>query len=92
MIRLLALLALLPATASAVTCADRDTLVRKLGDTHKEYPAATGVGTTGGLLEIIASKDGVTWTALWTNPQGIACVMATGTYWTNGGKKPGAEL
>ena len=35
----------------------------------------------GQLLDIFASPDGSTWTALTTSPAGLACVVASGKGW-----------
>lgn len=92
MIRLLALLAFLPLDASAAACTDRDTLVKGLSMKYGEHPEATGITPQGGVIEVFRTESGSSWTITLVNPQGIACIVATGTSWINRGKKPGVEL
>lgn len=48
-----------------------------------------GITNNGGVMEILTSKDGETWTLLITMPNGMACMMATGEDWINMTKPPG---
>lgn len=62
-------------------CGDRDTVVSALGDLYGEHHVASGLQSSTGLLEIWSSGDGGSWTILLTRPDGVTCVMASGTYW-----------
>ncbi len=47
---------------------------------YAEAPAAIGIGG-GNLVELLTTKDGMTWTIIWTTPKGMACIMASGEGW-----------
>ena len=48
---------------------------------YGEVPAARGTTNLGGLLEVLATPDGATWTILITGSNGVACMAATGQGW-----------
>lgn len=65
-------------------CAKLAELTAGLAERYREKPVAAGLQANGQLLEIFASPDGSTWTALTTSPAGLACVVATGRGWQQG--------
>ena len=65
-------------------CAKLAEIAAGLAERYREKPVATGLQANGQLLEIFASPDGSTWTALTTSPAGLACVVATGKSWQQG--------
>ena len=69
------------ATASAAQCAARNKVLDMLRDKYSEAPVAFGVTSGGGLLEVLSSKDGATWTVLVTTPKGMTCMTAAGEGW-----------
>lgn len=73
--------ALWPAPGIAGLCDDRDNIVRQLAQTYDETPVAVGVTNGGGLVEVLATKDGATWTIVVTGPDGRTCVVAAGEGW-----------
>ena len=77
---LIALFAL-PARAQ-VLCFSHDRLVEYLDDSYSEKPVGVGVATTGGLVEVFASKAG-TWTIVITAPSGVSCIRTWGDGWSN---------
>lgn len=84
-------LALLPAihcghaeTQEQMSCAQLAELAAGLAEHYGEKPVAMGLQPNGQLLEIFASPDSGTWTALTTSPAGLACVVATGKGWQQG--------
>ena len=83
--RLLTLAALvaafsLPASAQH-QCNTRESVMALLANRYRESPVAVGVTNTGGLVEVLASKDGSTWTIIVTTPQGMSCLVAAGEGW-----------
>ena len=62
-------------------CLLRDDALRILKDKYSEDPVAVGLANNGGLLEILASKDGATWTILVTAPGGSTCMVSAGENW-----------
>lgn len=62
-------------------CALRTDLMRHLAERHHETPVARGLSENGALLEIFATSDGRTWTAIGTFPSGLSCLIASGRFW-----------
>jgi hypothetical protein len=52
-----------------------------LASKYKEAPVAVGVTNTGGLVEVLSSGDGATWTIIITTPEGWSCLVAYGEGW-----------
>lgn len=68
-----------PAQAQ-VNCDVRKTLLAKLHNGYEEQPVASGLASTGNLVELLISAGG-SWTILITNPNGITCIAAVGEDW-----------
>ena len=66
------------AAAGQPTCDTRDKILRHLGQKYSESPVAMGVANTGGVVELLSSRDGQTWTLLVTMPNGRTCLLAAG--------------
>ena len=73
-----------PAQAQQQTppCADRADFLNHLSANYREAPVAMGLTANGGLLEVVASKDG-SWTIIVTMPNGMSCGVASGMSWEN---------
>ena len=70
----------LPAHAS--NCANRDMVVERLQSKYHEALAAGGIQKTSpanAVVEVWASHETGTFTVLLTRPNGVTCVVATGT-------------
>lgn len=61
-------------------CANRADFLKHLSANYKEAPVAMGLTANGGLLEVVASKDG-SWTIIVTMPNGMSCGVASGMSW-----------
>ena len=61
-------------------CASRVEFLKHLSANFKEAPVAMGLTANGGLLEVVASKDG-SWTIIVTTPNGLSCGVASGESW-----------
>lgn len=73
--------ALLPtaqATAQSA-CAPRDYLVQELARKYAEQQVAIGLAAGGHVMEIFASAA-EEWTLVATRPDGVSCIVATGTH------------
>ena len=71
--------ALIPTPAAAEeSCDRRDKVLGQLAQKYQEIPVAIGVTSTGGLVEVLATGDGSTWTIIVTTPQGVSCLVAEG--------------
>jgi hypothetical protein len=62
-------------------CLPHDEMLKHLSQQFKEKPVAMGVSDNGSLLELFATPDGATWTALVTRPNGVSCVVMSGDTW-----------
>ncbi len=70
--------------AYAASCADRDTVVQRLQSQYDEMFSAGGLQTIRNkqtLVEVWSSQKTGTFTVMLTTPDGVACVVATGTDW-----------
>jgi hypothetical protein len=82
--------ALLAAPALAQTyCAERTAIAERLTAGYAEQLVGGGMQSADGLIEVWTTATGATWTILMTRPDGISCVVATGTDWYS--RKPEIE-
>ena len=80
---LLALLVLplsLPAKAQNL-CNARDQVLTHFDSKYSEAPVAMGLANNGGVIEVLSSGSGNTWTIIITMPNGVTCLLATGESW-----------
>src|SRR5690606_7686012 len=80
---LAAALAALPTAAlpAPMACSPRADVLAQLAAKFGEAPVSAGLANNGGLLEVLAAPDGVTWTILITMPNGMSCLVAAGEDW-----------
>jgi hypothetical protein len=76
----LALASTCSAMAAGAICGEHDEIVADLENGHDETAQSIGISSEGNLLEIFASTEG-TWTALFTTPAGVSCVVGSGDAW-----------
>ena len=69
------------AAQNAGRCLPHAEMLKHLASQFKERPVAVGVGANGAILEVFATIDGATWTALVTRPNGLSCVVMSGDTW-----------
>ena len=62
-------------------CAARDVILEFLAERYGEEPIGIGTTSTGSLIEVVASKDGLTWSILLSMNSGITCMLAAGEGW-----------
>ena len=76
-------LSLLPSEGASAQpqCNTRDETIKQLSDKYREAPVALGVTNTGHLIEVLAAKDGKTWSIIVTSPQGMSCLVIAGEGW-----------
>ncbi|MHA1153368.1 MAG: hypothetical protein ACTSQ7_12030 [Alphaproteobacteria bacterium] len=65
----------------AQQCDQRARVIGHLAQKYKEAPVAIGVTTTGGMVEVLTTGDGGTWTIILSNPNGTSCLVAAGEGW-----------
>lgn len=78
-------LVLVPATAfgqgmSRSVCGERENILAALERLYGETPAALALEKSGMAVEVLNSSEG-TWTLLFTQPDGQACVIEYGKGW-----------
>ena len=77
-----AVLTIVASTAfAAPQCNDRDHVLKLLKSQYSEAPVAIGVANNGGLVEVLTTGDGDTWSIIITTPKGMSCLVAAGEGW-----------
>jgi len=69
------------AQPQAQQCDQRARVIGHLARKYKEAPVAIGVTSTGGMVEVLTTGDGGTWTIILSNPNGTSCLVAAGEGW-----------
>ncbi len=62
-------------------CVERAALIRQLASKYEEAPVGIGLTAAGGVIELLTSQRGSTWTIIVTRPDGITCLFAAGEGW-----------
>jgi hypothetical protein len=75
------LLGAIPAAAQPAACSARGEVVKHLSSEYSESPVAIGLANNGGVVEILSSKAGQSWTIILTMPNGVSCLIAAGENW-----------
>ncbi len=85
---LVALLWPLPAAAANAApqsvCYEREDVIAHLARKYRERVAGVGLANGGGLVELLTSDGGQTWTIIVSLPNGQSCLMAAGENWRPG--------
>ncbi|WP_114094515.1 hypothetical protein [Thalassospira xiamenensis] len=68
-------------TFAALVCGDRAKVIASLLAHYAEEPVAVGVTSNGGVIEVLSAPDGQTWTILFTRPDQVTCLLASGESW-----------
>lgn len=69
------------ATGQNQTCDRRQKVLGYLESAYQEARVATGVTSSGGLVEVLAGTKGDTWTIIVSSPDGTTCLVAAGEGW-----------
>lgn len=67
--------------SSPLPCTDRANVLNHLSSRYLEKPVAMGLAHNGGIIEILSSKSGSSWTIIITMPDGMTCMIASGKNW-----------
>ncbi|MBT3791542.1 MAG: hypothetical protein HN658_03580 [Rhodospirillales bacterium] len=67
--------------AANSACDARNKVLSQLSHKFKESPVAMGLASNGGVMELLRSHEGSTWTMILTMPNGTACLIAGGENW-----------
>jgi hypothetical protein len=81
-------LALTPAADAATTCGPHDRAVRNLSNKYGEAPIATGMVSPELVMEMFVNAETGSWTVIYTNLDGISCVVGAGTEFETLGSAP----
>ena len=76
--------------AAQTRCAPRAIVVERLAGHYGEAFAGGGLRDEGAVFEVWTSAEEGTWTILLTRPNGVSCVMASGTNWRDALASEGA--
>ncbi|MSO77946.1 MAG: hypothetical protein EXQ87_13725 [Alphaproteobacteria bacterium] len=69
------------AGGTPVRCDYRPAVVKQLASHYAEMPVGIGLAVNGGVVEVLASDSGASWTIIITMPDGMSCLMASGRGW-----------
>ncbi len=69
------------ALAQTQQCDQRPKVLGYLAQKYKEAPIAVGVTSSGGIVEVLTTGDGQTWTIIVSDPNGTSCLIASGEGW-----------
>ncbi len=75
------LLTATPALAEQPQCTNRNVVITHLSKQYSEAPVAMGLANNGGVIEILSSGAGKSWTIILTMPNGMTCMIAAGDSW-----------
>jgi hypothetical protein len=67
--------------APGQSCATRAKVLQHLSHKYSEAPIAIGLAENGGVIEVLTSGQGGTWTIIITMPDGTSCMVAAGEDW-----------
>ena len=73
-------------------CSDRADALSHLREAYKEQPVAIGLARSGGVVEVLVSEDGSSWSIIITLPTGTACMVVFGEDWETKNVEPGQGL
>ena len=80
-----------PIFAHPLLCNTRESLISKLQTRYSESLKGVGLASNGSVFELMVSEELGSWTLLYTTPDGIGCVVATGEAWSQVTEKPKGE-
>lgn len=67
-----------PALAETAPCGPHEIVAGSLASEFHKAPVARMLSDRGFIIEVLATADGATFTILAINPDGVACLLATG--------------
>ena len=75
------LLAIATDSSASSHCLPHADMLRVLEAQYKEQPVALGTTNSGGLVEVLSSGDGATWSIIVTGANGLSCLASSGQGW-----------
>jgi hypothetical protein len=67
--------------ASQVLCGDRERILQRLEGKYQETPVGAGLASNGGVIELLSTDDGSTWTIIISRADRMSCLVFTGQGW-----------
>ncbi len=80
------------APAQQTFCGRRSDIIERLDRKYNEVPVAVGIASDGGLIEVLVSEGGETWTIIHSYPDGRACLAGSGEGWRNITPERGSKI
>ena len=77
-----------PAAHALASCAPRDGMVKELKSLYKEELTARGLQSADALIEIFTSTETGSYTVLLSRPDGVSCIVSSGTHWLTSEPEP----
>lgn len=68
-------------TLAEPACKKRTEVMDYLANKFSEHPVAIGLASNGGVIEVLSSVEGTSWTIIISMPDGTACMIAAGENW-----------
>jgi len=72
-------------------CAPREVAIAQLGEKYGETVRSRGMDARGLVVEVFVFEETGTWTFLFTQPDGMACIGAAGDAWENVDPAPAGD-
>ncbi len=66
------------ANAQQPLCSTHADITEQLSEQYAEVLVALGVANNGGVMEVLSSPLGTTWTIILTMPNGMSCMIMAG--------------
>ncbi len=67
--------------SAQLACTTRAEVLSHLSKKYQEAPVAMGLANNGGVIEVLTSRAGGSWTIIITMPNGHSCMVAAGDSW-----------
>ena len=66
---------------AAPACGKRSDVLTQLFEKYNETPVGVGLASNGGLIALLTTDTGATWTLVIHRANGTTCLLATGHDW-----------
>ena len=78
--------------SAVALCSPHAKMVEHLSLKYSEKTVGFGIDRSGGVVEVLSSPGGMTWTMILTKTNGISCIVAAGEYFELVIPKPPEEI
>lgn len=91
MLKAIAMAMLISSPAYSAPCAPRDRIIERLADKYSETQRSIGIINSTTAIEVWVAPDGLTFTVLTTDSNGISCLITAGSNWQTKPAPPKGE-